>query len=95
MGRPMKPSRFAAELAVLLDDNVAVPVAAALAFEEALRESPGDAATLAAYRDWLMENGCPTRAEQLAQSVLDQGPGAYSGPVRPDAAPYVLDWADY
>jgi uncharacterized protein (TIGR02996 family) len=91
----LKPSRFAAQLATLLDDNVNVSVPAALAFEQALVENPADPATRNVYRDWLLENGCPTRAEQLARGVLDQPPGEYRGQVRPEEAGYQLDWADY
>jgi uncharacterized protein (TIGR02996 family) len=95
MSQSLQPSRFAAQLATVLDDNVNVSVLAVLAFEQAVLEDPADLATRGAYHDWLLDNSCPTRAEQLAQGVLDQGPGEYQGLVRPDQAEYVLDWADY
>jgi uncharacterized protein (TIGR02996 family) len=93
--RTLNPSRFIAQLAVVLDDNVNAPVAAALAFERALLDDPADAATRGAYRDWLLEHDCPTRAAQLDAGVLDQPPGEYRGEVRPERAPYRLDWAEY
>jgi uncharacterized protein (TIGR02996 family) len=95
MDSPLKPSRFAAALAAVLDDNVNASVSAALAFEQALLDNPADAATRAAYRDWLLENDCPTRAAQLADGLLDQAPGEYRGLVRPEQAEYQLDWAEF
>src|SRR5262249_35594451 len=95
MDRPLKPSCFVTQLAVVLDDNLNVPVAAVLAFEQTLVENPADPATRGADRDWLLENGVPTRAEQLGRGVLDQTPGEYQGDVRPGQSPYALDWADY
>jgi uncharacterized protein (TIGR02996 family) len=93
--KPLKPSRFAAQLAVILDDNVNAPLSAALAFEQALLENPADAVTRSAYRDWLLEHDCPARAAQLAAGVLDQTPSVYRGDVRPEQAEYQLDWAQF
>ncbi len=99
MTRPATPSRFRDQLTTVLDDNVNVPVATVLAFEQALRADPGDAATRQAYHDWLLEHGCPTRAEQLAAGLTDQTPGEYKGAVRPgvrpEDSPFVADWAGY
>jgi uncharacterized protein (TIGR02996 family) len=95
MAKTLRPSRFAIQLAALLDDNVIAPLPAALAFEQALLENPADAVTRAAYRDWLLEHDCPTRAAQLAAGVLDQTPGDYQGDVRPEQVEYQLDWAEF
>jgi uncharacterized protein (TIGR02996 family) len=95
MPRQAKPSQFRQQLAVLLDDNVNVPVPAALAFEQALREDPNDRATRQAYQDWLLEQGCPTRAEEVALGVLDPTAGEYTGAVRPEGYHQAGDWADF
>lgn len=95
MAKALTPGRFAAQIGVVLDDNVNVSVPTILAFEQALLENPNDPATRSAYHDWLLENDCPTRAGQLAGGVLDQTVGEYQGDVRPEHASYQLDWAEY
>jgi uncharacterized protein (TIGR02996 family) len=95
MSSQPKPSQFRQQLAVLLDDNIHVSIPAALAFEQALLDNPNDEATRQAYQDWLQEQDCPTRAEQIAQGVLDQTSGEYTGAVRPEGRQRVGDWADF
>jgi uncharacterized protein (TIGR02996 family) len=90
MDQATLPSEVARQLATALDDNLNAPVPTLLQFELALANNPADRATRMAYHDWLLEHGCPRRAEQLARQLQGQGPPEYTGPVRPAE---VSDWA--
>src|SRR5262249_38351484 len=85
MNDASRPSDVAAQVAAVLDDNQHVNDPRVLTFELALSDNPTDRDTRQVYRDWLLENGCPTRAGQLEQELQapDQ-PYRYAGPVRPE-----------
>jgi uncharacterized protein (TIGR02996 family) len=84
-------ARVAHEIATVIDDNASVSVGEVLRFETALADNPADVQTRQVYRDWLLENGCETRAAQLADGLSAEAE-VYTGEVRPQDPPHA--WAD-
>jgi uncharacterized protein (TIGR02996 family) len=91
MSDPSRPSDVSEPLALVLDDNLDVPVARVVEFELALLRNPTDVDTRRIYRDWLLEQGCTHRAEQLNHVLTGGVAELYTGPVRPER-PY--NWFD-
>jgi uncharacterized protein (TIGR02996 family) len=83
MDNATRPSDVKDGLATVLDDNLDVPVRRVIEFEMALMNSPADQDLKHIYRDWLLENDCPTRAGQLDRALTRGMPPDYTGEVRP------------